>query len=238
MTQKRDIKELSKLFPYIYASIITDNEDLITQNHLNNINDIVERILKTIEINKDYYFEYKIELLSTLIEIISSNLMLFDDPNYEWTENFILEFFENNQYKFSKKTDDLKLVVVNSLGLVVKEYTNFHSSLFFSDKIDLEKMKTLNVNILNKSIYIIADILDYINNNLGSDFLNEHVKLSGRIYAYTLSGLFNTLNSNPHRIIDYINKQDKFLKNVESIFLENYSSLVVKSEIITKNFEG
>lgn len=238
MIEKKHINNLSKLLPYIYATIISDNEELLSQENISRINSLADKILRSIDINEKYFDEYKFDLISTITEIISSNIILFDDPNYEWTEHFVYEFFENHKYKFSLRSDDLKLVVINSLSLTVKEYMNFHNSLFFSNKISIDEMKDLNVNILNRSTSVIIDLIEYISNNLGEDFLMDHIKLAGRIYAYSLSGLFNSLLKNPHRIIDYKNKQQKFLKNVEDMFLENYSSLIVKTNLITNKIEG
>lgn len=238
MIEKKHINNLSKLMPYIYATIISDNEELLTQEHIDKINSLSDKILKSVDINEKYYEEYKLDLISTITEIISSNIILFDDPNYEWTEHFIYEFFENHKYKFSIRSDDLKLVIINSLSLTVKEYMNFHTSLFFSNQITIDEMNNLNINILNKSTLIIIELLDYISKNIGEDFLMEHIKLAGRLYSYSLSGLFNALLKNPHRIIDYKNKQNKFLKNIEDMFLENYSSLIVKTNLITNKIEG
>lgn len=233
----KNIKDISKFLPFIYASIVSDNEELIDEENLTEIENLVDRILQNIDIDRKMIAEYSQELTQVVSEITSSNLILFDDPNFEWTENFIIEFFTSHKYKVSKTTDDLKVLIINSLSLAIKEYLNFHSLLFFSEKISLNEMKKLNKKVLDKSTLILIDTLHFINKSLGSDFLKEHVKMSGRVYAYALSGLFNALNNNPHRIDDYIKKTDKFLVNVEEMFLENYSSLFVQSELVIKKIE-
>lgn len=233
----KKIKDISKFFPFIYASIISDNEDLIDEDHLSEINNIVERIVNTLDISKNNKEEYIEDVTQVVSEIISSNLILFDDPNFEWTENFIIDFFTNHKHNFSKNSDDLKVLIINSLSLAIKEYLNFHSLLYFSDKITLKELNRLNRKVLNKSALILIETLHFINKNLGSDFLKEHVKMSGRVYAYALSGLFNALNNNPSRIIDYLKNPDKFLNNVEEMFLENYSSLVVQSDLVINKIE-
>lgn len=240
MTNKniKNIKEISKLFPFLYASIVSDNEDLIDDENISEIKTMADRILRSLEFDKQLEEEYRMDLIQVIAELSSSNLILFDDPNYEWSEHFITEFFSGNIYDISKTNDDLKILVINSLSLAIKEYLNFHSSLFFNDQISLATMKQLNKNTLNRSTIILIETLHYINKNLGSDFLKEHVKMSGRVYAYALSGLFNALTNNPTRVIDYIKKQDKFLKNVEEMFLDNYSSLVVKGDLIINKIEN
>jgi hypothetical protein len=240
MTNKniKNIKEISKLFPFLYASIVSDNEDLIDDENISEIKAMADRILRSLEFDKQLEEEYRMDLIQVIAELSSSNLILFDDPNYEWSEHFITEFFSGNIYEISKTNDDLKILVINSLSLAIKEYLNFHSSLFFNDQISLATMKQLNKNTLNRSTIILIETLHYINKNLGSDFLKEHVKMSGRVYAYALSGLFNALTNNPTRVVDYIKKQDKFLKNVEEMFLDNYSSLVVKGDLIINKIEN
>lgn len=233
----KNIKDISKFFPFIYASIVSDNEELIDEDNISEITNLVERIIGTLDIDRKLRKEYTLDITQVVAEIVSSNLILFDDPNFEWTENFIIEFFSSHKYKVSKNSDDLKVLVINSLSLAIKEYLNFHSLLYFSDKISLKELNSLNKKVLDKSTLVLIETLHFINKNLGSDFLKEHVKMSGRVYAYALSGLFNALNNNPKRIDDYLKKTNKFLDNVEEMFLENYSSLVVQSDLVINKIE-
>jgi hypothetical protein len=233
----KNIKDISRFYPFIYASIISDNEELIDEDNIAEISNLVERIIGTLDIDRKLRKEYTLDLTQVVAEIVSSNLILFDDANFEWTENFIIDFFSSHKYKVSKNSDDLKVLVINSLSLAIKEYLNFHSLLYFSDKISLKELNILNKKVLDKSTLVLIETLHFINKNLGSDFLKEHVKMSGRVYAYALSGLFNALNNNPKRINDYLNQTNKFLDNVEEMFLENYSSLVVQSDLVINKIE-
>ena len=55
----KNIKDISKFFPFIYASIISDNEELIDEDNLSNIDNLVERVLYNLDIEKKQRDEYK-----------------------------------------------------------------------------------------------------------------------------------------------------------------------------------
>jgi hypothetical protein len=235
--KKQTTDEIKNIISLIYAGIVSENEDILTSDILEQVLSMPDTIIQKSGI-ENVNDSMKKELLKLVSEIIATNLILFDEPNFEWTEEFVADFFQSKEFELSDNSDNLKMLILSALSLTTKEYLNFHLELFFSDRINLKQMEKLNKVVLNKSSVSLLESMYYISKNQDTDYLKENVFMSGRVYAYALAALYNALLKNENRIVDYIHKPESFLKKVEEYFLENYSSLIIKTNLIHEKITG
>lgn len=192
---------------------------------------------KNKKIKKDFKHVIKKILIDYLVFEITYN------------DSYYLEDFKKNIVDIFSKTknnyeDSPDVIVSNDIFLMtivsglLAESNKYHSSLYLSGFISFEKMKELNEKISINVIKNINSTLHYLNFNKKNDntFIYDIIKITSNIYIDIFNTLFKNLSENEDKTKRYISNQDKYIAEVNNIFIEQYSSLnIICNKINKKN---
>ena len=223
--------DIDTILPVAYSLVVTENEEQFNKETIDKIKIIAANLLDKLNIRREFYEEYLNSIIRIISEIVASNVLMFDDPNLDWTEKFIeLLFVDCEEVISIKGRDDIKVIIIKNLSEVIAKYNKFHNYLYFNDDITIDKIKFLNDTSLKHGVKVLLDIYSYLIKNKKRDHLTHFTDLAGKVYANTIAGLYDALISNPKRIVDYTRRPDKFLNSIEDLFIKEYTSIILGIE--------
>jgi hypothetical protein len=211
------------------------------ENKTNLILESIEDDHKITPKNRDEIeYDIKFGLTNYIIyEIIHNDSYYLDDYC-----DYIIEIYTS----IKDKNVNPKSIITNKneyllvlISKIQKEINKFHSILFFSGVIDFNKLKELNENIIKEIVININSLIEYLKKDKknGNTFIYDIIKIAVSIYEDIFEGLFFNLSKDEIKMKKYVTSQDKYMKTVNMIFIEQYSLLNTACEKINKkiNFE-
>ena len=196
------------------------NERLKSVKSLNELEEIINKMIEVIPLVNEYEEKYKKIYDSGIIYSIVKKLLNYD--TYEYKYGKLLEFLQSYKYLW---IDDFKSIIsilymISVDNNIIEKFDKFIENLVISDKVDSNRgFANYNIHEIVYSTIFDKDLDDYVRIKLAEYFCDINYNYCEEVGMNKISFISNKVNPNEN----YKNKIYKAIKVIFDIFFTRHS---------------